>query len=173
MLLNASRCHTDLMKTAQFVLSFSTPTDLSTHRQSSGRMVGIHESHCQHKSTSILGALWRARVSSYQVIRLRTYASRLMVPASRRTGHPFAASSSAELSQKVEFGFSASPETIRKEPRELPPSLSPPTAGPAACASNNPVVVRSLLGKVFQATALPAMSSQGRKSSCLRSTASM
>src|ERR1700733_12557121 len=37
---------------------------------------------------------------------------------SRRTGHPFAASGSAEPSQKIELVFSASPETIRRGPRE-------------------------------------------------------
>jgi hypothetical protein len=40
------------------------------------------------------------------------------VPALRRTGHPFAVSGSEEPSQKIELVFSASPETIRREPRE-------------------------------------------------------
>ncbi len=40
------------------------------------------------------------------------------VPAFGRTRHPFAASSSEEPSQKIEFVFSASPETIRREPPE-------------------------------------------------------
>ena len=40
------------------------------------------------------------------------------VPALGRTRHPFAVSGSGEPSQKIEFGFSASPETIRREPRE-------------------------------------------------------
>lgn len=39
-----------------------------------------------------------------------------------RTGHPFAASGPEEPSQKIELVFSASPETIRREPRESPPS---------------------------------------------------
>ena len=72
---------------------------------------GIHVSLCQEKSTRFLGALRRARISPDPVIRLRTCASRLVVPAPRRTGHPFAASSPEELSQKIEFVFSASPET--------------------------------------------------------------
>jgi hypothetical protein len=40
------------------------------------------------------------------------------VPAIRRTIHPFAASSNGEprLSQKIEFVFSASPETSEREP---------------------------------------------------------
>jgi hypothetical protein len=40
------------------------------------------------------------------------------VPALRRTGHLFVVSGSEERSQKIEFVFSASPETIRREPRE-------------------------------------------------------
>ena len=41
------------------------------------------------------------------------------VPALGRTRHPFAVSDSEEPSQKIEFVFSASPETIRREPREF------------------------------------------------------
>jgi hypothetical protein len=37
-----------------------------------------------------------------------------VVPTSRRTGHPFAASSSEELLQKIEFVFSASPEQTER-----------------------------------------------------------
>jgi hypothetical protein len=48
----------------------------------------------------------------------RVYASRRVAPALRRTGHPFAVSGSWEPSQKIEFVFSASPKTIRREPRE-------------------------------------------------------
>jgi hypothetical protein len=40
------------------------------------------------------------------------------VPALGRTRHPFAVSGSEEPSPKIEFVFSASPETIRREPRE-------------------------------------------------------
>jgi hypothetical protein len=36
-----------------------------------------------------------------------------------RTGHLFAVSDPEGPSQKIEFVFSASPETIRREPREL------------------------------------------------------
>ena len=42
-----------------------------------------------------------------------------MVPAVRRTGHPFAVSGPGGPSQKIEFVFAASPETIRREPRKL------------------------------------------------------
>jgi hypothetical protein len=52
----------------------------------------IHVSHCQQKSTSLPYALWRARCCSDQELSLRTFASRRVVPAFCRTGHPFAAS---------------------------------------------------------------------------------
>jgi hypothetical protein len=37
----------------------------------------------------------------------------------RRTGHPFAVSGPKGPSQKIESVFSASPETVRREPREF------------------------------------------------------
>ena len=64
------------------------------------------------------GALRRARDGSDQNLPLRDSASRLLVPALSRTTHPFAASGSEEPSPKIEFVFSASPETIRGEPPE-------------------------------------------------------
>src|ERR1019366_10276116 len=67
----------------------------------------------------VLGALGRARNRSNQDLPLRTCASRPVVPALRRTIHPFAASGSEEPSPKIEFVFSASPETIRGEPPEF------------------------------------------------------
>ena len=53
-----------------------------------------------------------------------------------RTGHPFAVSGSEEPSQKIEFVFSASPETIRREPQEFRFRRSVPNLRDlAACAS--------------------------------------
>ena len=49
---------------------------------------------------------------------MRTVCLSASVPALGRTRHPFAVSGSEEPSQKIEFVFSASPETIRREPRE-------------------------------------------------------
>ncbi len=49
---------------------------------------------------------------------MRTVCLSASVPALGRTRHPFAVSDSEEPSQKIEFVFSASPETIRREPRE-------------------------------------------------------
>jgi hypothetical protein len=54
----------------------------------------------------------------------------------RRTRHPFAASSPEGPSQKIEFVFSASPETIRREPREFISVAQSATCGtwqPARC----------------------------------------
>ena len=42
-----------------------------------------------------------------------------MVPALRRTGHPFAVSGPSKPSQMIEFVFAASPETIRREPQDF------------------------------------------------------
>jgi hypothetical protein len=50
---------------------------------------------------------------------MRTVCLSASVPALGRTRHPIAVSDSEELSQKIEFVFSASPETIRREPREF------------------------------------------------------
>ena len=68
-----------------------------------------------------------------------------------RTGHPFAASGSAEPSPKIEFVFSASPETIRREPPEFDLLRSVGYRRDlAACAFMNPdVFAFSLLGKVL------------------------
>jgi len=49
---------------------------------------------------------------------MRTVCLSASVPALGRTRHPFAVSDSEEPSQKIEFVYSASPETIRREPRE-------------------------------------------------------
>jgi hypothetical protein len=50
---------------------------------------------------------------------MRTVCLSASAPALGRTRHPFAVSDSEEPSQKIEFVFSASPETIRREPREF------------------------------------------------------
>ena len=111
----------DSPRTARVRPSILTRSHLSGH---GGRITGIHVSLCQQKSTSFPYALWRARCASDQDRLQRAFASRRLVPALCRTGHPFVASGSGEPSQKIEFGFSASPETIRREPRESPPSPS-------------------------------------------------
>ena len=64
-----------------------------------------------------------------------------------RTIHPFAASGSEEPSPKIEFVFSASPETIRGEPPEFELLRTMANLQDlAVCAPNNPDVF-SLLGR--------------------------
>ena len=59
----------------------------------------------------------------------------------RRTGHLFAVSSPFGPSQKIEFVFSASPETIRREPRECDLLRSVGYRRDlAVCAPCNPVI---------------------------------
>jgi hypothetical protein len=58
----------------------------------------------------------------------------------RRTGHPFTVSGPEGPSQKIEFGFSASPETTRREPPEFDLLRSVGKRQDlAACALCNPV----------------------------------
>ncbi len=76
-----------------------------------------------------------------------------------------------EPSPKIEFVFSASPETIRSEPPEF--ELLRTVANLqdlAVCAQNNPDAFYSRAG--FFAAPVPPNSSVGTKSCCLRSTAS-
>ena len=59
----------------------------------------------------------------------------------RRTGHPFTVSGPAGPSQKIEFVFSASPETTRREPPEFDLLRSVGKQQDlAACALCNPVI---------------------------------
>src|ERR1700756_4513300 len=57
-------------------------------------------------------------LNEFQDVSMRTVCLSASVPALGRTRHPFAVSDSEEPSQKIEFVYSASPETIRREPRE-------------------------------------------------------
>src|ERR1039458_6200604 len=61
-----------------------------------------------------------------------------------------------EPSQKIELVFSASPETIRREPREhLAPSLSRQSAGPGSLRIDDPVL--SLAGSLLRCPGLPLL----------------
>jgi hypothetical protein len=78
-----------------------------------------------------------ARKNEYRRIpQLATCASRRMVPAVRRTGHPFAVSGPNGPSQKIECVFAASPETIQGSLGSLISSAQSATCGtwqPARC----------------------------------------
>src|SRR5439155_20074456 len=79
----------------------------------------IHVSHLSSGRTGVPGMLARACKSSYPGCSTRKICLSASVPALGRSRHPFAVSDSEEPSQKIEFVFSASPETIRREPREF------------------------------------------------------
>ena len=108
----------------------------------------IHVSHLSRENARSEGALARARTDLIRIYR-RAYASRLMAPASCRTRDPLAASSPGELSPKIECVFTASPETIRREPREFALCRSVPYLRDlAACAPKDPDVF-PFLGRGF------------------------
>jgi hypothetical protein len=70
------------------------------------------------KNAKFHGALWRARVAMIWTFSCARVPHGLWSLHPSRTGHPFAVSSSLEPSPKIECVFSASLETIRREPRE-------------------------------------------------------
>ncbi|RZU38878.1 hypothetical protein BDD14_0176 [Edaphobacter modestus] len=75
-------------------------------------------SHLSSEGAGVPGALGRACKSTVSGCSTRNRCLSASVPALGRTRHPFAVSGSEEPSQRIEFVFSASPETIRREPRE-------------------------------------------------------
>jgi hypothetical protein len=82
------------------------------------RIADIHVSHLSSGGTGVPGTLARACKSCYPGWSVRKICLSASVPALGRTRHPFAVSDPEEPSQKIEFVFSASPETIRREPWE-------------------------------------------------------
>ena len=87
-------------------------------RGSKVRFADIHVSHLSRKSMGVPGTLGRACKSRVPGCSMRTVCLSASVPALGRTRHPFAVSGLEGPSPKIEFVFSASPETIRREPRE-------------------------------------------------------
>ncbi len=83
------------------------------------RNADIHVSHLSSGGTGVPGALVRARKPTVLGCSARKSASRRRFQHSAEPDIHFAASKlREEPSQKVEFVFSASPETIRREPPE-------------------------------------------------------
>jgi hypothetical protein len=131
------------------------------------RIADIHVSHLSSGGTGVPGTLARACKSSYPGCSVRNICLSASVPALGRTRHPFAVSGSEEPSQKIEFVFSASPETIRREPRECDLLRSVGNRQDlAVCAFYS-----SCLFRQYYAAAV-LRSSAGVKSLCCRSTAS-
>ena len=87
-------------------------------QESKVRFADIHVSHLSSGGTGVPGTLGRACNSIAPGCSTRNACLSASVPALGRTRHPFAVSGLEEPSQKIEFVFSASPETIRREPRE-------------------------------------------------------
>src|ERR1700740_1215039 len=94
-----------------------------------------------------------------------------VVPAVRRTGHQFTVSGPEEPSPKIEFVFSASPETIRREPLECDLLRSVANLQDLAVCARKDLDVFSLLRKGFQAATIGLNCSAGTKSRWPRSTA--
>jgi hypothetical protein len=82
------------------------------------RFADIHVSHLSSGGVGVPGTLARACKSTVPGCSMRSVCLSASIPALGRTRHPFAVSDSVESSQKIEFVFSASPETIRREPQE-------------------------------------------------------
>jgi len=90
---------------------------------------------------------------------------------SRRAGHPLAASSSEELSQKIEFVFSASPETIRGSLGSVISFAQSANSGTWQPAYRT-ILMFFIPQAAFYAAAVRLRSSADTKSRCCRSTAS-
>jgi len=82
------------------------------------RYSDIHVSHLSSGDVGVPVTLARACPSRVPGCSVRNVCLSASVSALGRTRHPFAVSGSEKPSQKIEFVFSASPETIRREPRE-------------------------------------------------------
>ena len=81
------------------------------------RLADIHVVICQVKARVSRARSGERANQLFQVLRATVCLS-ASVPALGRTRHPFAVSGLEGPSPKIEFVFSASPETIRREPRE-------------------------------------------------------
>ena len=144
---------------------------LTSHGNSQRRRIPTDRHPCKSsvkEKHGCSGALGRARI-----FRMQNRSARILPLGGgsclRRTRHPFTVSGQRP-SQKIECVFSASPETVRREPREFNLRCS---VGQwrdlAVCALCDPGAF-PFVGLVFQAASrLP--SSAGTKSRCARSTA--
>ena len=82
------------------------------------RFADFHVVICQVKARVSRARSGERANQQFQDVLRATVCLSASVPALGRTRHPFAVSGSEEPSPKIEFVFSASPETIRREPRE-------------------------------------------------------
>src|SRR5258708_26442293 len=82
------------------------------------RIADVHVVICQVKARVSLARAGERENQQFQDVLGATVCLSASVPALGSTRHPFAVSGSEEPSPKIEFVFSASPETILREPRE-------------------------------------------------------
>jgi hypothetical protein len=140
---------------AWFLASHERPAPYPslTVRVPNGRVTNIHVNHLSSGDVGVPGTLARVCFSA-------------SVPALGRTRHPFAVSGSEKPSQKIEFVFSASPETIRREPRRM---ISFAQSATCRTWQSAHFVHPVSFGSIYAAAVL--RSSAGVKSLCCRSTA--
>ena len=132
------------------------------------RFADIHVVICQVKARVSRARSGERANQQFQDVLRATVCLSASVPALGRTRHPFAVSGSEEPSPKIEFVFSASPETIRREPRECDLFRSVGNMQDlAVCA-----FCSSCLFRQYFYAAVVLRSSAGTKSLCCRSTAS-
>jgi hypothetical protein len=82
------------------------------------RVADLHVVICQVKARVSRARSGERANQQFQDVLGATVCLSASVPALGRTRHPFAVSGLEGPSPKIEFVFSASPETIRREPRE-------------------------------------------------------
>jgi hypothetical protein len=96
------------------------------HRRRSGAFMSGAESPVQRAPGELTLPRFGIRIW------LRYRASRLMVPAFRRTGHPFAVEDSESPYRRLSLCSLPVPKQVCREPRESPPSPGRLTAGPGS-----------------------------------------
>src|SRR6266436_3583144 len=139
----------------------------SRHRFLRSAEPDIHVVICQVKARVFRARSGERANQQFQDVLRATVCLSASVPALGRTRHPFAVSGLEGPSQKIEFVFSASPETIRREPRECDLLRSVgKMQEPGSLRILHPVEFNS----IYAAAVL--RSSTGVKSLCCRSTAS-
>jgi hypothetical protein len=99
-------------------VSGSTGRGRSQALESKVRFADIHVVICQVKARVSRARSGERANQQFQDVLRATVCLSASVPALGRTRHPFAVSGLEGPSPKIEFVFSASPETIRREPRE-------------------------------------------------------
>src|SRR5260370_33937318 len=82
------------------------------------RIADVHVSHLSSEGTGVSGTLGRACKHRFQGVQRATYASRHRFLRWAEPDIHLLSRAPKGPSQKIEFVFSASPETIRREPRE-------------------------------------------------------